>query len=53
MYFREPKASENAAYEYNIQPYFTFMSVIMPTFSALISFTNYRIRQKIIIRVWR
>ena len=51
MYFREPKASENTAHKYNIQPYSTFTSVIMcllPTFSALISFTNYHMRTCII-----
>ena len=53
MYFREPKASENTAHKYNIQPYSTFTGVIMcllPTFSALISFTNYHMRTCII---WR
>ena len=50
MYFREPKASENTAHKYNIQPYSTFTSVIIPTFSALISFTNYHMRTCII---WR
>ena len=53
MYFREPKASENTAHEYNIQPYSTFTSVILcllPTFFALLSFTNYHMRACII---WR
>ena len=53
IYFREPKASENTAHKDYIQPYSTFTSVIMcflPTFSALISFTNYHMRTCII---WR
>ena len=53
IYFREPKASENTAHKYNVQPYSTFTSVIMcllPTFSALISFTNSHMRTCII---WR
>ena len=36
----EPKASENAAYECNIQPFFTFTSAIMcllPTFTIIIA----------------
>ena len=40
MYFHEPKASENAAYECNIQPFFTFTSGIMyllPTFTTIIA----------------
>ena len=39
MYLYEPKASENAAYECNIQPFFTFTSAIMcllPTFTIII-----------------
>ena len=39
MYLHEPKASENAAYECNIQPFFTFTSAIMcllPTFTIII-----------------
>ena len=39
MYLHEPKASENAAYECNIQPYFTFTNAIMcllPTFTIII-----------------
>ena len=53
IYFREPKASDNTAHKDYIQPYSTFTSVIMcflPTFSALISFTNYHMRTCII---WR
>ena len=44
MYLHEPKASENAAYECNIQPFFTFMSAIMcllPTFTIIIGVTKY------------
>ena len=40
MYLHEPKASENAAYECNIQPFFTFTSAIMcllPTFTIIIA----------------
>ena len=40
MYLHEPKVSENAAYECNIQPYFTFTSAIMcllPTFTIIIA----------------
>ena len=51
MYFREPKASENTAHEYNIQPYSTFTSVILcllPTFFALLN--NYHMRACVI---WR
>ena len=33
MYLHEPKASENAAYECNIQPFFTFTSAIITHFS--------------------
>ena len=38
MYLHKPKASENAAYECNIQPFFTFTSAIMcllPTFTII------------------
>ena len=44
MYLHEPKASENAAYECNIQPYFTFTSAIMcllPTFTIIIAHAFY------------
>ena len=40
MYLHKPKASENAAYECNIQPFFTFTSAIMcllPTFTIIIA----------------
>ena len=46
----ELKVSENTAHEYNIQPYSTFTSVIIPTFSALI---NYHIRACIIWRSYK